>query len=205
MKKLAKFTLFYTIFALSLFARSGIGIELNLPRFLTINDLWQSFSGGVSYFSSEQNVEYAFPIYFVREHSSSGSARHKPNNNTLRIISVDFHYRKFLNGNLNGFYLDGFGRLSNISGKVPLDDKISETTMWKNDTLTRFGLGVGFGARRFFNFREHEFYYGFSIMVGRYFNKSSRDFSVSGMSLSSMDANSDFFIDGELFKIGYLF
>ncbi len=200
-------TIFLAVSPLS--AKGGFGVEINIPRLLTIHDEWQSFSGGFSYFDNSNNVEYAFPIYYHKE-AVKGYSDGKDEESFTRFISFDFHYRKFLHKKTEGLYLEGFTRVADISGKTPIyGEQVGNMPKpmigWKDDSVTRIGLGVGVGARSFYNVWGHDMYFGVSLLVGRYLSGSNKNFYTQNMSPISIESSSDNFVDVEFLKIGYLF
>ena len=167
----------------------NFGAELSLPRLLTINDEWQSMSGGFSYFDHYNKVEYAFPWLYSKEESTSTYSK----THSIRVINIDFHYRKFLD-EMGSFYLSGFTRVTNIDGKLANESGYAK--------LTKLGGGVGLGYRYFSD--SSPFYWGAGIIFGRYVVGDNDMFLETDISLSAID-DSSWIVDVELLKFGYAF
>lgn len=175
------------------------GLEFNFFRLLAWNGFDQTLSGTYSRFNVSDNTEFAFPWMISRgkleslsfDDSSSGS---------LKTITVDAHYRKFLGHRLDGFYLSAFSRLAYLNG--PRD------TSFNTDVITtdegsefKIGAGVGIGYRIF---SSNGIYWGTSLSVGRYIFGDSNVF-VDSESISADIDDSELIFDIELLKFGYAF
>lgn len=166
------------------------GIELN-PFYLLIitsgDNSETMLSGSYSYFDESRGVEYAFPFHVM-----------DLKRDDYKQQTIDFHYRKFTDGTLGGFYLSGFARLAHLSG-------YAGSLYYADQTITKqsqvkFGLGAGLGYRYLSNGR---FYWGTSLSLGNYLGKES-DLSYTDASMIYTDANR-FIFDIELFKFGWRF
>jgi len=189
-KKITLFLLL-TIFAYAdtqVLEGKNYGVELGLPRLLTINDEWQSFSGTFSYFDHENQVEYAVPWLYSNEKVSDES-----NYNDTRVINVDLHYRKFLR-EMGSLYFSGFARVTNIDGKLLREPGYAK--------VTKLGAGVGLGYRYFST--SSPFYWGAGIIFGRYILGDNDMFEDTITGISFMD-DAPWIVDVELLKFGYAF
>jgi hypothetical protein len=190
-KKITLF-LFLTIFVYAdeqVLEGKKYGIELGLPRLLTINDEWQSFSGSFSYFDHENQVEYAISWLYSNEKGSN----YYIYSDDIRVINVDLHYRKFIR-EMGALYFSGFARVTNIDGKL------SHESGYAN--VTKLGAGVGIGYRYFST--TSPFYWGAGIIFGRYL-LGDNDMFVDTISGISFIDDSPWIVDVELLKFGYAF
>ena len=174
------------------------GIELNIIYILdTFNIVSNSsadpeevknFSGGFSWFDHKNGAEWAFPIF--------GFTSKYENVKRTDVIAIDFHYRKFTKGYIDGFYLSGFSRFIYINGPLtPANNTFSEND-YENSSENKLGFGLGIGFRKFY---ESNIYWGMSFSAGIYiFGKNNQYYE------KFTDENKAFF-DIELFKLGYAF
>ena len=190
------------------------GVEFNIPRVLSYSKAWKSLSGSFSYFNHRNSTEIAFP-WLIAKYGSDDTDASAPSyndaNNSLINKSLDMHYRKFFDNELNGFYFSVFTRLSHFDGSVyagqssstnpssNLDKPIYYRTTKKLKKL-RIGLGVGLGYRLFP--KNKRLYWGAGIILGRYIDDTEYDFVNNG---GAVTENTPIIIDAELLKFGYAF
>ena len=170
------------------------GVEFNFFRLLffgSVTDgLNHTLSGTFSLFYPKKKVEIAFPFFY------SNTDRYYEDS-SVRQITLDCHYRKFLGNSLNKFYISGFVRYANLKGY--------EDSYWfkdKDDDLvmsTENKVGVGFGVGyRIFSYSG--FYWGTSISVGRYIIGENGKFSNI-----IWNNDNEIIINFEFLKFGYAF
>ncbi len=133
----------------------------------------QFMSGTVSFFDHENSVEIALPLHYLAL------------GDNYKQYSVDFHYRKYTNGQIDGLYLSGFARLAKLQSDYKKQAK--------------FGVGVGIGAKIFF---DNGFYWGGSINIGRYLTSKNNQFVHNSFVFTD---DPPFILDIELLKVGYTF
>ena len=168
------------------------GVEFNFPRLLTYSKTWKTASGTFSYFDHKNRVEYAFP-WMIGVDGDSDSVAHG-GRGELKIKNFDFHYRKFLGEQMNGFYLSGFGRLTHLDGKLEAENAFQKTL--------KFGLGVGLGYLLFP--KNQRFYWGAGLIVGRYLGNQNDIYNHGGVEWLDFD-DLPIIIDVEFLKFGYAF
>ncbi len=154
------------------------GVEVNPFYLLLTGSSERYFSGTVSYFDHENNVEIAFPVYYYNE-----------DYNNYKQYTLDMHYRKFINKTMHGFYYSGFARVAKLEG-LSGNYRIKQT---------KLGLGVGIGFRLF---SKSGFYWGASLGAGSYITGNNDQF-VNNMFVVTDDPR--FIFDIELLKFGYSF
>jgi len=169
-------------------AGKKFGVEFNFPRLLTYNDSWQSFSGTFSYFDHENKAEIALPWVISKNQSSNND------DDFLDITTVDMQYRKFIDNKLNGVYFSGVGRLAHLDGNLR-DQTANQRTL-------KFGVGVGLGYRLFP--QSNRFYWGTSLVMGRFIVGENDIYDNSGIDFLNFDDQA-FFVDIEFLKFGYAF
>ena len=165
------------------------GVELNLPRLLTYSASWKSASGTFSYFDHENRVEIAVPWLLARH-----AGRSEKYYDRYDTKSVDIHYRKFLNDEMNGFYLSGFGRLIYLDGKLRNENARQRTL--------KAGIGIGLGFRLFPT--NERFYWGAGLIVGRYLSNQNDIYTQDSVDFFIYE-DLPVIIDVELLKFGYAF
>ena len=174
------------------------GIEINLIRLLFIHtgqdEFAYTFSGGVSLFNINRQVELAFPIFYSH-------GKRKVENEyveSLRQFTLDCHYRKFLGKTQNGFYVSGFTRYANIRGTKEDDWYNYEEP--KHSIENKIGIGFGIGYRIF---SEIGIYWGISISIGKYIIGENDIFDNDELFL--FDNDIDMIYNLELLKFGWAF
>ncbi len=181
------------------------GVEFNIPRVLTYSEKWKSMSGTFSVFNHNNKTEIAFPWLI---------AKYGQDDEALLTKSIDIHYRKFLDDELNGLYLSGFARLAHFDGQKYIADTQETFTHPNGNTTTgpatkdesefRVGVGVGLGLRMFP--KHKRMYWGAGLVVGRYFDQGSDFINRQKDSLPGPFSDSSAIIlDVELLKFGYAF
>ena len=169
------------------------GVELNLFRLLTIQDVSHSISGTVSYFNHARNAEIALPFFYW-------SDRYGGNEGRFTLYTLDAHYRYFLGDTINGFFVGGFGRLARLHGRTGDGwDVFIDNIAHPYATETKFGIGVGVGYRIF---SKNGIYWGTSLSAGRYISGENDKFISANF---FGDEDSQTIIDFELLKFGYAF
>ena len=191
------------------------GVEFNIPRLLTYNKAWRSLSGSFSYFNHHNNTEIAFPWLVAKYGSDDDSAANNHNtidvNDSLTTKSIDMHYRKFYDNQLNGFYMSAFARVAHFDGYVYTHnnslpapsseiDKPSYQRSSKEFKKLRFGLGIGLGYRIFS--QNKRLYWGAGMILGRYIDDTDYDLVNDGGFFAE---NTPIIVDAELLKFGYAF
>ncbi|HIO97357.1 MAG TPA: hypothetical protein EYG71_05465 [Leucothrix sp.] len=180
------------------------GVEFNIPRVLIYGKDWKSMSGTFSYFNHNNKTEIAFP-WLIAKYGRGDEA--------LLTKSIDIHYRKFLDDELNGFYLSGFARLSNFDGQTyssgthTVDTEFGTNQERNTEQLskTRFGVGVGIGIRLFP--KNKRMYWGTGLIIGRYLDDKEYNFVNEGSNSAPgpFADHTSVIIDVELLKFGYSF
>ncbi|MCF6235377.1 MAG: hypothetical protein L3J70_03195 [Gammaproteobacteria bacterium] len=177
----------------------NFGVELNIARLLVFEEE-RAVSGGFSLFDHKRKVEYAFPIFYQNSIKNDGYWGDAENNKrSIRISTIDFHYRTFLNDRLNGFYISGFTRLAYLKGTLQCNYYgVYETSSCSRSTKseTKLGVGVGIGYRIFSSKR---LYWGTSLSIGKYITGDKYDFE-----LGEFD-DGEYIFDMELLKFGWAF
>ncbi len=183
------------------------GVEFNIPRLLVFKDE-RALSGGFSIFDHKRNVEYAFPIFYQNTSDDNYWSENGGRNSSLRVTTLDFHYRAFLGDRLNGFYMSAFTRLAHLKGSIACDyssmpasppEKSSPDNFVCDSAAgseTKLGVGVGIGFRIFSSKR---IYWGASLSAGRYITGEKHNFEQN-----SMDDEAPI-IDVEFLKFGWAF
>ena len=181
------FLLFSSADAYKLTEDKKVGVDVN-PFYLFIvlpsDDGEKIASGTISYFDHINYAEMAFPIHYISLRWSD-----------YKQYTVDFHYRKYANDHIGGFYISGFARLAHLSGKsnsVHIDD-------FNYIKQTKLGLGVGVGVKVFL---KNGIYWGAGVSVGRYLTSKNEIFSKDSFFITD---DIPFILDVELFKFGYAF
>lgn len=162
------------------------GIEFNpFGLFLQLDpaeNLLVSF--GYSYFGLDSITELSLPILY--RNAEDGYAVH-----------IDLHYRRFITGEKNGFYVSGMLRYTRIKSEIiTYFFEVNENTVFPEKTTNNFGLGMGLGWR-FFN--SSNFYWGASFSFGQYLVNNIEEYKYEPL------ISSGYFVDLEFLKIGYFF
>jgi hypothetical protein len=162
----------------SLFKSKTMGIEISPIRLILQESDIHTFSGGFSYFLTEQNVELHFPLYFEQE---------KGDKYNTQTITFDMEYRKFIN---NSLYVGGLFRVAKLWGG-------------KNDkSTTKFGVGGSIGYRFFY---KNSLYYGIGASYTRYIKGENHIFGYGGIDMTHFDNDTKAIFELEFLKIGYAF
>ena len=178
------------------------GVEFNLLRLIFFgsdtNMLNHTLSGTFSLFYPKKKVEIAFPFFYSDPVNDWGWEPFDAAT-SLRQITLDCHYRKFLGNSLNKFYISGFMRYANLkgySGCICYKDRDED---YITSTENKIGIGIGVGYRIF---SYSGFYWGTSLSLGRYIigknNKFYGNFSI-------FDNDSEIIFNFELLKFGWAF
>jgi len=176
------------------------GVEFNFFRLLFFgsetNYLNHTLSGSFSLFYPKKKVEISFPFFYSNPVNEWGWEEYDENN-SIRQITLDCHYRKFLGNSLNKFYISGFVRYANIKGY--------EGSYWDKDSdpvvssENKIGVGIGIGYRIF---SYSGFYWGTSISLGRYIiGKNGKYYG----DFLWYDNDNETIINFEFLKFGYAF
>jgi len=177
------------------------GVEFNFFRLLFFgsdtNMLNHTLSGTFSLFYPKKKIEIAFP-FFYSDPVNKWDAEYIDDKNSLRQITLDCHYRKFLGNSLNKFYISGFVRYANLKGYEGswFDDKDSEPVV---STENKIGIGIGVGYRIF---SYSGFYWGTSISLGRYIIGENGKFYGD---FFWYDNDNEIIFNFEFLKFGYAF
>jgi len=172
------------------------GIEINPFRLLFIDKDDKTFSGSFSIFNVSPNVEIAIPIYA----SSSGSG-----NNKFRSLTIDGHYRYFLNKHAKGFYISGMSRFTALHGTLGKNyDYFNDELASNKDRDSTYKLGIGFGLG-YRVFSKSGFYWGAGLSLGRYIVGENDRYQLTSGDLASDIDDQEVIIDVEFFKFGYAF
>ena len=167
------------------------GVELNIFRIIALQKDWLTFSGGFSLFDTNNKTEIAFPV-FVSSTIPYDDFR-------FSYASIDVHYRQFLGGTLNGFYISGFSRGTYLKGRLGSEWEWFSDEKTENEygSEMKIGVGVGIGYRVF---SKTGYYWGVGLIVGRYLVGENDKFTGD-----ILDEDSEFILDMELLKFGYAF
>lgn len=176
------------------------GIEFNFLRLIffgsDIDYLNHSLSGSFSLFFPKKKVEIAFPFFYseptVKWHDDYSQ------DCSLRQITLDCHYRKFLGNSLNKFYIAGFVRYANLKGyegESWIKGKDDDSEM---SAENKIGIGISVGYRVF---SYAGFYWGSSLNVGKYIIGKNNRFRNEFL----YDNDSEIIYNIEFFKFGYAF
>ena len=170
------------------------GVELNFFRLLffgsATDGLNHTLSGTFSLFYPKKKVEIAFPFFY-------SNTDEYYEDSSIRQVTLDCHYRKFLGNSLNKFYISGFVRYANLKGYEDsywFKDKDDDPVM---SAENKVGVGFGVGYRIF---SYSGFYWGTSISVGRYIIGKNNKFGNS-----IWDNDNEIIFNFEFLKFGYAF
>lgn len=175
------------------------GIELNVARLLVSSgEDYFTLSGTVSFFSVSRSAELAFPVFYQngskRETETFGSSTYDV---PLTLLNVDATYRQFLGKHQDGFYFSVGTRYTYIHGIQGTDYFLFTVNAEGPETTTRkLGAYFGLGYRYF---TKSGFYWGASIVYGRYFSKNNVDIREVTFD------DSKNIIDIEFLKFGFAF
>ena len=176
------------------------GVEFNFLRLLffgsNIDYLNHSLSGTFSLFFPKKKVEIAFPFFY-----SNPTVKWDDDyieDSSLRQITLDCHYRKFLGNSLNKFYIAGFVRYANLKGYEGEGWFDGKARYYKLSTENKIGIGISIGYRVF---SYSGFYWGGSLNVGKYFIGKNNKFRDQTL----FDNDGEIIYNMEFFKFGYAF
>jgi len=176
------------------------GVEFNFLRLLffgsNIDYLNHSLSGTFSLFFPKKKVEIAFPFFY-----SNPTVKWDDDyieESSLRQITLDCHYRKFLGNSLNKFYIAGFIRYANLKGYEGEGWFDGKARDYKLSTENKIGIGISIGYRVF---SYSGFYWGGSLNVGKYFIGKNNKFRDQTL----LDNDGEIIYNMEFFKFGYAF
>jgi len=180
-------------------ANKTAGIELNLARLLVSSGQdYFTFSGTFSLFNVNRSAELAFPIFY-----QNGTKRNTDSFNSgsydvpLTLLNLDATYRQFLGRHQDGFYFSAGARYTYIKGIEGADFIIfSVNTGGHEITTSKVGAYFGIGYRYF---TQSGFYWGTSVIYGRYFSDDNRDIQ------EVLFDDSKTIIDFEILKFGFAF
>jgi len=177
------FLLISSSHAINLEQDKKFGVEVN-PFYLLIITPGENsetmLSGTFSFFDHINGAEIAIPLHYMKM-------------NSYKQLTIDIHYRKFLNNQVGGFYLSGFGRVARLEGETTNDTEFNYAKQ------TKVGLGAGLGFRVFSDFG---LYWGASFSLGRYLTNDNENF---GSNLFTINDDAPYILDIEFFKFGYSF
>jgi len=174
------------------------GIEFN-PAYLLVSSArsYLVVSSGFSLFDADRKAEIAFPLFF-QDGTGEDIGGYRP---SLTLWNQDVIYRRFLGQHQDGFYLSGGLRFTHIRGEAENGISIFGVSVYSEGaapkiTTDKFGMMFGIGYRYF---SYSGFYWGTSIVVGRYFSNDER--AIKGVSSD----DSKLIFDIELLKFGFAF
>jgi len=177
------------------------GVEFNFLRLLFFGSdtdyLSRSLSGTFSLFYPKKKVEIAFPFFYSNP-KIEWDDYYYGDNESVRQILIDCHYRKFLGNSLNKFYIAGFIRYANLNGYKDSYYEDNDDEL-KKSTEHKIGLGISVGYRIF---SYSGFYWGMSVNVGKYFIGENNIFRDQFL---YSDNDSEVIFNIEFFKFGYAF
>jgi hypothetical protein len=180
-------------------ANKHAGIELNLARLLVSSGQdYPTISGTFSLFNINRSAEVAFPVFYQngtkRESGSFGGTGYDV---PLTLLNVDATYRQFIGKHQDGLYFSAGTRYTYIKG-VPGADFLffSISTGEGTVKVSKVGAYFGIGYRYF---TKSGFYWGTSLIYGRYFSGGDRD--IQEVILDDSKTIFDF----EFLKFGFAF
>jgi len=180
-------------------ANKTAGIELNLARLLySSGQDYLTVSGTFSLFNVSRSAELAFPFFY-----QNGTKKNTDSFNSssydipLTLLNLDATYRQFLGQHQDGFYFSAGVRYTYIKGIEGTDYLIFSTnTGGPEITTSKVGAYFGIGYRYF---TKSGFYWGTSVIFGRYFSDDTRDIQ------NVLFDDSKTIIDFEILKFGFAF
>jgi len=186
-----------------------LGLEINPFRLVDLDQEFITASGTLTFFRLKHNFEIAFPVYY-----SKTNLTYLPTGGKVETTTIDCRYRHYISllpKMENSVYLSAGIRLTQIKGS--LGDRYNaengmnppHTYIYPQDTENKFGLSIGFGSRFL---TTSGFYLGASFSIGRYFfGRDNRFFPdyYEDKAYIIPDEDHRYFIDIELFKIGWAF
>lgn len=180
-------------------ANKVAGIELNIARLLVSSGQdYLTVSGTFSLFSVSRSAELAFPIFY--QHGTKRTTESFYNNSyevPLTLLNLDATYRRFLGRHQDGFYFSVGTRYTYIKGIEGTDFLFfSSNSSGPEVTTRKVGAYFGIGYRYF---TQSGFYWGTSLIYGRYFSGDQQDIQEVTFD------DSKTIIDIELLKFGFVF
>ena len=180
-------------------ANKTAGIELNLARLLySSGQDYLTVSGTFSLFNVSRSAELAFPVFYQHGTKKNTDSFNNTSYETpLTLLNLDATYRQFLGQHQDGFYFSGGVRYTFIRGIEGHDLIIfSVNSGGPEITTSKVGAYFGIGYRYF---TRSGFYWGMSVIYGRYFSNDERD--IKEVLLD----DSKTIIDIEILKFGFAF
>lgn len=173
-------------------ANKTFGIEFNPVRLLlgwTTNEIgnYTHLSGGVSFFAVDRHAEIAIPFLY-----QFGTLDNLP----YKILNIDVAYRRFINGQQNGFHLSAGLRYAYVEGEEGQESVTTVARSAKHIIRSKAGIYIGIGYRYF---SRSGWYGGTNILYGRFFSNDDR--AIVDVKMDDLP----FILDFELLKIGYTF
>lgn len=175
-----------------------VGAELNLARLLvSTGQDYLTFSGSFSLFAVTRSAEIAFPFFLRTGKGESkemfGGEKYEV---PLTLFNLDATYRRFLGRHQGGFYVSGGMRYTYIHGIEGTDYFFfGASGDDQESTMHRVGAYFGIGYRYF---SHSGFYWGTSLIYGRYFGKA-RDYQEVLLD------DGEVILDLEFLKFGFAF
>jgi hypothetical protein len=155
-------------------------------------------SGTFSLFNVSRSAELAFPIFYQQgTKKNTDSFNSTSYNIPLTLLNLDATYRQFLGQHQDGFYFSAGVRYTYIKGIEGADFIIfSINSGGPEITTSKVGAYFGIGYRYF---TKSGFYWGTSVIYGRYFSDDTRDIQ------EVLFDDSKTIIDFEILKFGFAF
>ena len=182
-------------------ANKSAGIEMDLAYMLysTGRDYF-TLPGTISLFNVKRTVEVAFPIFYQHgtKHVDGGSVS-GGYDVPLTLLDVDAIWRQFIGKHQDGLYFSGGLRYTYIKGVEGGGIDFLGISLGPGGpaiTVNKIGAHFGIGYRVF---TKSGFYWGASVVFGRYFSDDTRD--VQEVTLD--DTKTIF--DVEILKFGFAF
>jgi len=183
-------------------AHKWAGIELDLAYLLfsSAGD-YLTVPATFSLFNVNRSAEVAFPIFYQHgaKHENGGSAS-GGYDVPLTLFNLDATYRQFIGKHQDGLYFSVGTRYTYIKGVGGggIDLGIASINFGGGTPITVSKIGAYFGIG-YRDFTKSGFYWGTSLIVGRYFSNDTRD--VQEVTLD----DSRTILDIELLKFGFAF
>jgi len=144
---------------------------------------------GVSYYWHEKALEFELYTAYGEDSTYAGK--------NLETSTTDLHVRKYTSGKIGGVYLSAFTRLSHMDGVLRDDYRAAK--------ISKLGLGVGIGYRKFFNIKSATFYWSAGINLGAFIlgeNDIYRHNELFDLGLNDDDQG---IVNIDLLKFAYVF
>ncbi len=179
-----------------------LGIELD-PAYMLLSSAGDYFTlpATISFFNVSRKAELAFPIFYRGGTShvdggASGGGYDVP----LTLLNIDATWRQFIGKHQDGLYFSGGLRYTYMKGITGNGIDLGIVSLGFGGgtpiTVSKIGMHFGLGYRVFM---KSGFYWGASLVIGRYFSNDTRD--VREVTLD----DSKTIFDIELLKFGYAF